>query len=377
MRGLAKGEQSTSTAPILQLITREGEFLKDPVEGSYIIEDVRDPDLTPTTRVNLTSLNLDPIASAGHKLGTGRFYIPTGDTSAWAFGTHRVVYTYKMETGGRDFKQIIEFEILNPTTFPTGQDYVGYASTMALYRDAIFLLSGITPEKLHPHIRRVSLELENYTDRFFEPRYVEQYLDGSCRPVLFLDEAVIALESVSTVTRDADGAETTEDYDAAAYRVFNRHLDGLFNPDDRHNPKLTMVETTQIPGVTGVHGEFQWPSGRQNILVKGVFGYTDPGAMSDKVLIGHTPDDFVQIVGTMVSRYIGDPTLTSVSTWRPSLIKSYKTRDQQIQFYGASGNVDYTGGVTGDAMLDQKLLRFVKPIRLSYPERAQYDRGIL
>lgn len=374
MRGLARGEQSTGTEPFLQLITREGEFLKDPIEGSFIIEDVHDPAQTPTTKVTQTSLSLDLVADSGHKLGTGRFYVPTGDTTDWAYGTHRAVCTYKMVAGGRDYKQIIEFEILSPTLFPTGQDYVGYTSTMALYRDEFFVISGMSPEKLHAHIRRASLEIENHTERYFEPRYVEQYLNGSNRPLLFLDEAIVALESISTISRDADGVETLEAYDAAGYRVFNRHLDGLLNPDDRHNPRVALVETNYIPGVTGAYGEFNWPFGRRNLLVKGVFGYTDPGAQSDNVLIGHTPDDFVQIIGVMVSRYLEDPAMTNIGTWKPGLVKTYKTRDQQIQFYGASGNVDYTGGITGDSLLDQKLLRFAKPARLAYPEREEYDQ---
>jgi hypothetical protein len=369
MRGLTKGEQSSRTSPVLQLFVRQGEHLVDPVEGSYIIEDVKNPDADPISRVSTTALDLDLVADGGHKLGTGRFVILTGDTSAWAYGTQRVTYRYKMEVGGKEYIQITYFEILSGTLFATGQGYIGYASTRDLYRDEFFAIEAYPPEKLHSHIRRVSASLESLLMRFFEPRYVDQRIDGSGIGTLFLNEAIVAMDTVSAIQRNSDGTETLSAYDSAGFTTFNRHMDGLLNPDDRDNPKLS-VALDEISGYV-ING-WCWPTGRKNLSVKGVFGYLDPDPESDGILIGHTPDDFIQILGILIGRYIEDPTMSSPATWQPGKIKSYKTRDQQIQFYGASGNVNYSGGITGDATVDQLLLRFVKPARLSYPERDAY-----
>jgi hypothetical protein len=369
MKGISKGETSTAQNPVLQLFCRQGEFLKDPVEGTFTIEDVRNPDVPPIQRVAPTTLNLlpiDAVPTPGHRLGPGRFYIPTGATTSWAYGTHRAVCKYKMVTGGREYQQVIEFEVLNPAIYPSGQSFVTYASSARLYADGIFTFSGIAPEKLHPHMRRVSFELENLLQRFFEPRYLDWRVDGDGRTVLFLDEAIVAMSEAGQVSKNPDGTETISPYGADGYVVYNRHLDGLLNPDDRDNPMLE-VSSDQVAGYM-IRG-YVFPEGDKNLYARGVFGFLDPDPQSDGVLIGHTPDELVQVIGVLIARYIEDPTLSSPGTWQPGRIKMYQTRDQQIQFYGSSGNVDFTGGITGDAMLDQKLLRFVKPARLDYPER--------
>lgn len=367
MRGLAKGEQSTGTNPVLQLFTRQGGLLQDMVEGTFTIDDVRNPDVSPAARVTSTSFNLDTVDLGGHKVSTGRYYITTGPTADWAFGTHRAVCRFRMETGGREYVQEVLFEIVNPTLYPTGSLYTGYAATRDLYRDEFFGISTMPPEKLHGHIRRVSKQLEGLTQRFFEPRFVDQRISGDGRPVLFLNEAIIALDSAGAVKREGSPVvETVSSYSPDGFAVFNRHLDGLENPDDRDNPKLE-VARDDISGYA-VSG-WRWPSGDRNLSIKGVFGFTDPEPESDGVLIGHTPDEFIQIIGTLVGRFLEDPSLSSPATWSPGKIKMYKTRDQQIQFYGASGNVNYAGGITGDGMIDQMLLRFLKPARLDYPER--------
>lgn len=367
MRGLAKGEQSTGTNPVLQLFARQGGYLKDIYDGSFTIDDVRNPDVDPVPRVTSTSINTDEVGLGGHKVGTGRYFIPTGDTSAWAYGTHRAVVKYRMVDGGREYTQEILFEVVNPAMFSSGSLYTGYAATRDLYADDFFVMSEMGPEKLHKHIRRVSKQIEGWTQRFFEPRYVDQRISGDGRPVLFLNEAIVAVGSVGTISQAGVPIEETFGaYQNDAFTVFNRHLDGLMNPDDRDNPKLE-AGRDDIAGY--MTRGWKWPTGDRNIAVRGVFGFLDPEPESDGVLIGHTPDDFVQIVSVLVGRFLEDPTISSPATWSPGKIKMYKTRDQQIQFYGASGNVSYSGGITGDAMLDQMLLRFLKPARLDYPER--------
>ena len=370
MRGLTKGEESTSTNPALQLFIRLGEFLADPISATYRIEDIHNPDVAPVVKVANTSFNLDDIGLGGNRLGVGRYYIPVGLSTStdFSYGTHRVVCNYVMVTGGRSYSQVIDFEVLDAAYFPTGDSYIGYATTRSLV-DNGFLPFSYAPEKVHRHIRRASIELENITSRFFEPRYFQMDLDGMVSTALFVDEAIIAVEKVEVVATDGSGVETLEAFDSSLYRVYNRHLDGLLNPDDRDNPLLSMGRTRYVPGVTSSHGESHWPSGKQNIRITGVFGFTDPDPRSDKILIGHTPDDFQQILGVMIDRFLTDPTLSSMATQQPGLVKSYKTRDQAIHFYGASGNVSYTGGWTGDTLLDQKLQRFVKPARVRYTER--------
>lgn len=367
MRGLTKGEQSITLNPVLQVFTRSGELLVDPISGTFTIEDITDPCSDPVIKAGPTPLDLND-APAGHKLGTGRFYIPTGTTTSWSYGTHRVVFNYVMVAAGRTYQQIVHFEVLHPTQYPTGQAYIGYAATSDLYRDGFYVKTAMGPEKLQPHIHRISSFLEAVTDRFFGPRYLALKLNSDGKDILYIDEAIVAVEKVEAVARNATGADDTSLLDPEGYRVFNRHLDGLLNPDDRSNPLLSRVADESL-----LLGGFRWPYGNQNLLVTGVFGFMDPEPQSDRVLIGRTPADFVQIIGALTRRYFLDPTLSSKNIWQPGRVKKYKTRDQMLELYGASGNVNYTGGLTGDEMIDQMLQRFIKPARLSYPSDRMHD----
>lgn len=372
MRGIARGEASTGVAPFIQLYTRLGEFLKDPVSGTFKIEDVSDPNGSPITRVATTSLNLNLVSLGGHKLSKGRFYLPTGSTTTWRLGTHRAVVSYVMVASGRTYTQVIEFEVLNPLSYVSGQSYVGYASTKDLYLEGYFDSGGTPPNKLHPVIQQISYQLETLTERFFEPRYLEMHVDGSEAPVLFLDEAIVALDTLYAIERLSDGSEDLTAYDANSFVVSNRHLDGLLNPDDRYNPRISLPEVRRLASGTVIGTGFTFPYGKQSLKVAGVFGYTDPEPMSDRVLIGITPKDFVQIIGVLATRYCEDPTFSSMATHRPGMVKSVRTRDQSISFYNASGSVSFEGGLTGDAMIDKMLQRFIKPARLGYADRDKY-----
>lgn len=367
MRGLAQGEQSTNLIPTIQLFCRKGEFLADPVEATYRIEDIRDPEQKPVVKILTTNLDLTD-APVGYKLGTGRFCIPTGDTTGWAPGTHRAICRFKMESAGRDYVQIIDFEILNASLIPTGQGYVGYASTRDLYLGQYATMAAFTPEQMHPYIKRISLGLESVLERCFEPRYIDMRLNGDKRRVLYLMDAIIAADEISKVSRNAQGVEEFTLYAQESYRVMNRHLDGTYNDDDRCNPAI--FATSNVIGMFSTAGH-TWPPGDRNISVKGVFGYTDPEPGSDGVLIGTTPDELIQVIGILLGRTIQDPGMSSPAIWRPGTVKGYKTRDQQIQFFGATGAVDLTHGIMDDPMLSALLERFVKPARLSYAERAQ------
>ena len=369
MRGVTKGEQSIALNPILQFFARNGEYLADAIAATYTIQDVHDPAAGPVTKVATTPLNLTD-NPPGNRLGLGRYFIPTGDTSDWHYGTHRVLVNYQMTAAGRMYSQAIDFEVLSPTLFSTGQRYTGYAATRDLYRDNYFSIGSQPPQQLHGYINRVSTQIEVMTQRYFEPRYLEMRVSGRGGGTLFLGEALVAVDQVARIEVLNDGERTYYPYTFGSYRVFNRHLDGILNPDDRDNPRLTV---SRDDDVLGYYIRYQtrfwvWPSGDNNISVRGVFGYLDPEQQSDFVALGHTPEDFVQIIGTMVSRLAEDPTLTSPATWRPGTIRMYKTRDQQIQFSGPSGSSVMITGFTGDPMLDQLLMRFVKPMNVDYTE---------
>ena len=81
MRGLAKGEESKNTDPVLQLFAREGGFLKDIFAGEYRIESIHDPGLSPTDKVSTTDIDTDLIADGDHTAGA---FIVGHDGILWA-----------------------------------------------------------------------------------------------------------------------------------------------------------------------------------------------------------------------------------------------------------------------------------------------------
>lgn len=343
MKGLAQGEASSTTNPILQFFCRSGGQLADISTGTFKIEDITTT--TPITRVPSTPL------TASHKLSTGRYVIPTGSTASWSLGTHRVVCTYNLTAESPTFYQVIEFELLDATDWVTGNQYVGYASTKRLVGDG-FVAATLSLATLHRHINRVSRQIEAWTRRFFEPRYLSYRAQANYGPLIHLQESIIAIDAITYIWQTTSGEDGT-DYTADLYKVFNRHLDGLLSPDDRYNPKIFLIDGN-------------WPSEYQGLLIKGVFGFTDPDAINNPSLragIGKTPEDLIQVVGALISRYLADPTLSSLVTQQPGAISSMKTRDQAVSFARSRG--DSTSELTGDPMLDRLLFRFLPPVSVT------------
>lgn len=359
MRGLAKGSQCTATNPILQLIARSAGYLADITEGTYKIEDIHDSATAAVTVVSEASFNLTT-----HKVGTGRYWIPTGSTAVWNEGTHRITCTYKMEVGGPTYTQIIDFEILDTVDWPDPQSYVGYISTRDMYRDG-YAASTVTREQLHRLINEASRRIEDWTGRWFEPRYVKLIKKGQNHPDLQLKSPIIAIEDIYAVWETTTGEDTYK-FEQYLYKVYNRHLDGWLEEDDRHHP---FVRLTDVDGDVVKVSDFAWPYGNQNIHVYGVFGYTDPqfDENGGQVLIGTTPREIGRVAGILTARYVADPTFSSPTTWSIGSLKSYRTRDQSITFGGAAaGSAGGGSGAgisepSGDPNIDRILIKYCQP----------------
>ena len=289
MKGLAVGEQSSVSRPILQLFSRSAGYLADIDSGSFIIEDISGT--TPSTVVSTTNL------TATEKLATGRYAITTGDTSAWDPGSHRVVVTYTLESGGVEYTQVIPFEVLTAVDWPTGMAYTGYLSSK-LAQDDGYLASTVTMAKVHRLLDQASKQVEHWTHRFFEPRYLEVRHNGQNDPTLLFDHAIIALEDVWAIWESTTSTEDSYKYEQYLYKVFNRHLDGFLGEDDRDHPRIELVS---IDGTIVQPEDYTWPFGTHNLLTKGVFGFTNPyvDPTGGRTGVGLTPHDIGVAVGAL------------------------------------------------------------------------------
>lgn len=355
MRGLVKGEASSVANPVLQLFCRSGGFLTDLFSGTFKIDDIH------SSAVALANKVVSTAFGPAHKLGTGRYVIPTGGTSAWNYGTHRVTCAYRMTNGGPDFTQAFDFEILDPADWASSAAYIGYLSTRRAWQDT-YAASTVAVQTLHRQIAEVSRRIEAWTGRWFEPRYVKLKKTGEQDPALILNQPIIAIEDIYAVWQTTTGEDAYK-YEQYLYKVYNRHLDGFAEEDDRILPK---IELTDVDGTIVEVSDFAWPYGNQNIELRGAFGWTDPefDPTNSQVLVGQTPIDIGRACGAMIARMNEDPTLTSVMTWSPGSVSSIRTRDQSVSF-GRGGGAGGSGGASepsGDPLVDAILVKYCQPM---------------
>ena len=352
MRGLAIGEQSSVNNPAIQLFVRSGGFLTDLYAGTYKVESISDATGgSPTELVAQTSF------TAAEKVGTGRYAIPTGSTSSWCLGTHRAVCSYQLEDGGPTYVQVIEFEMLDPADWPASSQFVTYLSSRRAYIDE-FVTSKVSITKIHRITAEVSRNIERWTGRWFDPRYLKLKVRGRATEKLLLDAPIIAVEDTYAVWKTTSGEDTYK-FEQYLYKVYNRHLDGL-EADDRKNPHLELVNVSgTIVRVSG----YAWPYGNQNIEVRGIFGYTEPDQdpHAGKVLIGHTPRDLARAVGALTQRQVANPSMSDPLTWSPGSVKSMRTRHQSISFGGSGGGGSSASELSGDPLVDSLLLPYCRP----------------
>jgi len=263
-----------------------------------------------------------------------------------------------MTAGGPTHTQVIEFEVLDSGDWVSGNNFISYASTRRLIGDEyIGPTAGI--QKIHRYLDKVSRQIEAWTHRWFEPRYMIFRMDGPSGIRLFFQEAIIALEKVQSVWTNSNNTEEAYDYDNYIFDVYNRHLSAP-HLDDRGNPKIVRTD--------GVG----WPCGEKSVKITGVFGYTDPvnDPHNADVQLGITPNDLIPVVGTLITRQLADPTMSNPLAQYPGLVKSMKTRDQQVSFFGATGSTrPIKSEPTGDPFVDGILAKYSAPITVSYTNK--------
>lgn len=237
------------------------------------------------------------------------------------------------------------FEVLDPVDFASGGAYVGYLDS----RDVVSAtLSARAAQKA---IDEASRRVEMLTSRFFEPRYVKVKEDGRGKDYLEFGQPIIGLDSLDVVDVDVVSKSPIE---LTSFRIYNRHLQGVLDVDDRDYPKIAFITSAGLP----VDVEYVFPLGPQSVEVGGLFGYTEPDGSPS----GRTPAALRRVVRALMTQVVADPSLSNPFTSSPGRIKSYKTRDQAVTFASAQdGNI---GGLTGDRAIDDLLLPFMRTPRM-------------
>lgn len=197
--------------------------------------------------------------------------------------------------------------------------------------------------------------IDEFTGRWFEPRTRTFKLDGRGHAALFLHHPIISITSVTIEL--TPGTVNPLDVSLTDLSIYNRHVrEGLTDPDDRDNPKIEFFRSNEdiiraAPGSTFL----QFPIGRQNVTVEGVFGYTNYSATDPQ---GVTPPMISEVAKRMVIRLL--PLKVRQSLQGSGAIWKMVTRDQRVEF-GEPTRLAIQGAFTGDPEIDQVLARYRRP----------------
>lgn len=228
--------------------------------------------------------------------------------------------------------------------------------------------SSTTDVRVLRALHVASRYVERFTARRFVPEAKVLRLDGfGNNHAIRLGQPIIAL---SRVAIDNAGFEPNDqEIDRALLRVYHRHLSELLiEPDDREDPRIELQ--FDVDGLTprvrldATRG-LRWPVGRQDLVVAGAFGYTEPNGSP----MGQTPELIRHATILFALRELallndrGGRALT-----RTSALKREKTRDQEVEYAVGSGagtiGTPLIGAFTGDPEIDSILASYRRPPRL-------------
>lgn len=302
----------------------------------------------------LAKTALDVVSS---RLGLGR-YAATWAPGAVAVGQFIVRWYFKRTSSASEETFSQEFELT-----ATPYDGRAYCSVYDLRAE------GLTTQmaddtKVKSWIVRAGRFVEQLTGQVFVPVYKTLELDGRGSRALLLGEPVVAIESIEIDYFTVSGSNTLS-APGETLKVFNRHLFGLIEPDDRRNPKLEFVHGSDLGGVNFQEetnsgyslSQLIWPRGVRNIRLRGIFGYTE----ADGSHTGQTPSLIREATKMLVVKMM--PSLLDVDARaeadQRARLTGEATRDQRYTL----ANPWLKGGLTGDFAIDSILVEFRRPPR--------------
>lgn len=359
MRFLAKGQANAPPNPPLDLWVQSDGILQDPYSLEFQIWDV-----TGTPNQVFPLSGRQAVDLVVNKIGLGRFYAEYTVDPGANKGLHEIRWFLKLTDASDEVSFSFEFDVIESVvTLPFPRVY-------ALLSDA--RAEGITDaqagdSRVLRALAMASAQIESVTGRSFGPAGKTVFADGRGSPDLLLAEPIIALEGIDILSH-AFGAETsilvTELADVA---IYNRHLRGLTDPDDRDNPKVSFFRFYDHLGdhyreTRPLYPHYIFDFGQQNVRLTGVFGYTDPNGSPT----GDVPFMLRRACVLLASRVV-DPALSAAANVPVPVgpIKSEKTRDQEVTYAAPKelGGASY-GPFTGDPAIDNILIMYSRTARL-------------
>lgn len=217
--------------------------------------------------------------------------------------------------------------------------------------------------------------VDKMTGRWFEPRvfdvnnpflvdgkggfHLGDWGGGGGTRQLHLEIPIISIDKLSIETQgflNPDLIEITPDN----YRVYNRHLSGMTQPDDREDPRIAFIPRRIVETVASglFPAPLAFPPGRQNIFLEGTFGYTDP----DGTALGKTPDLIRRATCLLVQR---DLRLDSDACEKLAVKTRFRiVMDKEGKNTVRLQDLWLKGAFTGDPEIDNILMAYKRPPRI-------------
>lgn len=364
MAFLARGQSSDGANPVLDLFTPVAGALADVASLGFQIFDVSDDakrtapvQVFPVTAGDRAPVNVTDAWPAGDKLATGHYLARWTPPANEAIGRHEIRWFIEATAGAPEQVVREEFDVLAEGA---GSSAYGYALVSDL-RDEGVTANDAADARLARLVLLASQYIDRVTGRFFEPRPMTLTVDGSGGRIQLLGHPIIAVSSVKMfVGMFAEFGVLP--VIPSFFRIYNRHLtQGLLDPDDREDPRLEFFHWSDLLGVHATPaghlglGSLVWLPGVQNVVIDGLFGYTDP----DGTQVGRTPELIRHVTKLLVMREV--PKMTDLTRreerqkrWR---LLEEKTRDQSYRL----DVLKLTGSYTGDPEIDNVLVAFHRP----------------
>jgi hypothetical protein len=209
-----------------------------------------------------------------------------------------------------------------------------------------------TDEFLQGRIDLATAYIELFTGWWFEPREMTLRRDGNDKKVLRLEYPII---SITSLTIDDAPVDLINDV-----VIYNRHLSGDIDPDDRRQPRIEFRE----PLISTIVQFNYFTKRQQNVVIEGKFGYTDPDVLNAPDT-GITP---LQIKFLAIKLVLRELALLNDLDERDERQLRYRwsrvrTRDQEIELQPLSRLMS-SGSLTGDPDIDRVLLEYRRPMRI-------------
>lgn len=280
----------------------------------------------PSTEGDRETVSLDDCPTGG-RLSIGRYAATWGGASE--VGGYFVRWFWQVAAGGAESTVDKPFEIAS--IVGSAPVYTGIAELRAECiegTDLRLFMAALIASRL----------IDKITGRSFGASYSTLRLDGRGSRAQLLWQPVIGIDRVAIDTEPSSQGDL--EVDPSNFRVYNRHLSGLVQPDDRNDPKIEFVHSLDLYGIDSrarfmpLHGislrSLAFPFGVQNVELRGLFGYTDP----DGSPWGSVPPLIAYAARLIAAREVGGIGESECRTaaregWR---ITAEKTRDQSVNY---------------------------------------------